>query len=127
MNKKPLSERDICTKYITPAIISAHWDIQKQIFRGNPEFILTKYVYIFFKFPNFLEAGVNSMTGTAGQQRVPKQYVFNSPLPPIKEQKRIVAKVDQLMELCEELAKGLKSKINIEEKLGSSLLSKTTN
>jgi type I restriction enzyme R subunit len=31
MNKKALSERDICTKYITPAIAKAGWDIIKQI------------------------------------------------------------------------------------------------
>ena len=29
--KKQLSERDICTKYITPALQSAGWDIDKQI------------------------------------------------------------------------------------------------
>ena len=31
MNKKDLSERDICTKFITPAIIEAGWDVQSQI------------------------------------------------------------------------------------------------
>jgi type I restriction enzyme R subunit len=31
MNKKDLSERDICTKFITPAIQSAGWDVKKQI------------------------------------------------------------------------------------------------
>lgn len=31
MNKKTLSERDICTKFITPAIKAAGWDIKKQI------------------------------------------------------------------------------------------------
>jgi len=31
MYKKELSERDICTKYITPALKNAGWDIQKQI------------------------------------------------------------------------------------------------
>ncbi len=31
MNKKDLSERDICTKYITPALIQSGWDLQKQI------------------------------------------------------------------------------------------------
>jgi Type I site-specific restriction-modification system, R (restriction) subunit and related helicases len=31
MNKKNLSERDICTKYITPAIYKAGWDIEKQV------------------------------------------------------------------------------------------------
>ncbi|PKN34561.1 MAG: restriction endonuclease [Deltaproteobacteria bacterium HGW-Deltaproteobacteria-19] len=31
MNKKDLSERDICTKFITPAITKAGWDVHSQI------------------------------------------------------------------------------------------------
>ena len=31
MNKKSLSERDICTKFITPALVAAGWDVQTQI------------------------------------------------------------------------------------------------
>ncbi|WP_299089777.1 EcoAI/FtnUII family type I restriction enzme subunit R [uncultured Metabacillus sp.] len=31
MNKRELSERDICSKYITPALTEAGWDLQKQI------------------------------------------------------------------------------------------------
>lgn len=31
MSKKHLSERDICTKFITPAIVKAGWDIQTQV------------------------------------------------------------------------------------------------
>ncbi len=31
MDKKSLSERDICTKFITPAVARAGWDIQTQI------------------------------------------------------------------------------------------------
>lgn len=31
MNKKSLSERDICTKFITPSLIAAGWDINTQI------------------------------------------------------------------------------------------------
>jgi type I restriction enzyme R subunit len=31
MNKKTLSERDICTKFITPALEKAGWDVQSQI------------------------------------------------------------------------------------------------
>ena len=38
MNKKELSERDICTKFITPAIEKAGWDITTQI---REEFPLT--------------------------------------------------------------------------------------
>ncbi|HEY0874184.1 MAG TPA: DEAD/DEAH box helicase family protein [Vicinamibacterales bacterium] len=31
MNKKQLSERDICTKFITPALAQAGWDVQLQV------------------------------------------------------------------------------------------------
>ena len=31
IDKKTLSERDICTKFITPALINSGWDIDKQI------------------------------------------------------------------------------------------------
>ena len=39
MDKKSLSERDICTKYITPALQEAGWDIDTQI---REEYSLTK-------------------------------------------------------------------------------------
>jgi type I restriction enzyme, R subunit len=39
MNKKELSERDICSKFITPALVQAGWDIATQI---REEFPLTK-------------------------------------------------------------------------------------
>jgi len=31
MDKKSLSERDICTKFITPALQNAGWDLQKKV------------------------------------------------------------------------------------------------
>ncbi len=31
MNKKALSERDICTKFITPALVNAGWDVLTQV------------------------------------------------------------------------------------------------
>lgn len=31
LNKKSLSERDICTKFITPALVHAGWDVALQV------------------------------------------------------------------------------------------------
>lgn len=39
MDKKQLSERDICSKFITPALQQAGWDMITQI---REEFVLTK-------------------------------------------------------------------------------------
>lgn len=39
LDKKTLSERDICTRFITPALESAGWDIQVQV---REEVTLTK-------------------------------------------------------------------------------------
>lgn len=63
------------------------------------------FLLIFLKSPYFIETGIPKMTGTAGQKRVPTEYFAYSPfpLPPLAEQHRIVAKVDELMALCDRL------------------------
>ena len=71
----------------------------------RPLFVDPRYVVLFLKCPYFIEAGIPKMTGTAGQKRVPAEYFANSPfpLPPLFEQRRIVARVDELMALCDRL------------------------
>ena len=71
----------------------------------RPLFVDPDYILIFLKCSHFIEAGISKMTGTAGQKRVPTEYFASSsfPLPPLAEQHRIVAKVDELMALCERL------------------------
>lgn len=67
--------------------------------------ILKKYILWFVKTDYFISNGVKSFTGTAGQQRIHKDYLKNClfPLPPIAEQKRIVAKIEELLPLCNKL------------------------
>jgi len=71
----------------------------------RPVLVDPDYVLIFLKSPHFIASGVPLMTGTAGQKRVATEYFANSPfpLPPVAEQHRIVAKVDELMALCDRL------------------------
>ncbi len=71
----------------------------------RPILVLPRYVLLFLKSPYFVEGGIPKMTGTAGQKRVPLDYFAAAPfpLPPLAEQHRIVAKVDELMALCDQL------------------------
>jgi type I restriction enzyme S subunit len=71
----------------------------------RPIFVVADYVLIFLRSPHFIETGISKMTGTAGQKRVSKDYFAFTPfpLPPLAEQERIVARVNELMALCAKL------------------------
>lgn len=87
-----------------------------------------RYVLAYLKSPHFLQVGETRMTGTAGQKRLPKEFVESNPfpLPPLAEQHRIVAKVDELMALCDRLEAGHTDAVDAHEKLVSHLLATLT-
>ncbi len=86
------------------------------VFRPLPG-IEPAFIYIFLRSPYFKTLGESLMTGTAGQKRLPTEYFATRPLPlpPLGEQKRIVAKVDQLMAFVDKLEEQQLKKTKIAE------------
>ena len=62
--------------------------------------ILAQYLLAYIKSDYFIENGKQTFTGAVGQQRIGKEYVENAyfPLPPIKEQERIVQQISAVFE-----------------------------
>lgn len=81
--------------------------MELHVFRDTFNAICPEYLLAYFKNPKYIDAGIPKMTGSAGQKRVPTDFFAQNPfpLPPLAEQRRIVAKIDQLMTRCDELEK----------------------
>ena len=80
-----------------------------------------KYILYFHATPYFMNDAVYK--GTAGQQRIMSDYVLNKPfpLPPLAEQRRIVAKIEELMPLVERYGKAQQALDQLNESLPSRL------
>ena len=84
MDKKLLSERDICTKFITPAVVAAGWDAMTQIreeypiTRGQPK----RADYLLFYRPNISLARIEAKDNSHSvglQQRLEYAETLNIP------------------------------------------------
>ena len=71
--------------------------------------ILAQYLLAYIKSDYFVENGKQTFTGAVGQQRIGKEYVENAyfPLPPIKEQERIVQQISAVFEYLNMISESL--------------------
>ena len=92
----------------------------------RPLYVTAEYIVVFLKSPYFINTGISRMTGTAGQKRVPRDYFTSSPfpLPPLAEQHRIVAKVDELMALCDRLEEARTTREDTRDRLTKASLAR---
>lgn len=124
------SEGDVGLAKITPCFENGKSTVFRNLTGGigsgttelhivRPLFVDQDYILLFLKSPHFIETGIPMMTGTAGQKRVPTEYFAHSPfpLPPLAEQHRIVAKVDELMALCDQLDAARKTREETRDRL----------
>ncbi|VVO83991.1 restriction endonuclease subunit S [Pseudomonas fluorescens] len=95
---------------------------QAIVFFGLIGPMLPQYVFTFLKEGSFLRN--IALIGTAGQDNisVTKSKNIAIPIPPIAEQYRIVAKIDQLMVLCDQLKSRLTQARQLNEQLAITLV-----
>lgn len=108
-------ENDVLFAKITPCMQNGKHVIARNLIDrigfGTTEFhvlrsgdeILPEWVYYFIRQPHFLHEATAYFTGAVGQQRVPENFLSNYiiPLPPLEEQKRLAAKLQELMQEVE--------------------------
>jgi type I restriction enzyme, S subunit len=105
-------EGDVLFARITPCMENGKAAIARDLINGlgcgTTEFhvlrplggILPEYIYRYLRQESFRLAAAANMAGTAGQLRVPTDYIksVELPLAPLAEQRRIVAKIEALFE-----------------------------
>ena len=102
-------ENDVLFAKITPCMENGKAAIARNLRNGlgfgSTEFhvlrpsarVLAEWVFALVRQPSFRSAAEANFTGTAGQKRVPSDFIkrFPIPVPPLKDQKRIVKLLDQ--------------------------------
>lgn len=123
-------DRDVLLAKITPCFENGKAGIaaglKNGIGFGSTEFyvlrasdkILPEFVYQIVKRQAFREEGAENMAGTAGQQRVRRDFIENLeiPLPPLEEQRRIVTEIEgyqKVLDGARQILAGYKPKLEV--------------
>ncbi len=102
-------DNDVLLAKITPCFENGKLGIAKKLINGigfgsseflvfrSKENLFPEYLYYFLSRASFRENGTRFMTGAVGHKRIPLDFIenINIPLPPLEEQKGIVAILDE--------------------------------
>ena len=106
------ADGDVLLAKITPCFENGKLGVARGLTNGvgfgSSEYIVLRpaptldneFLYYYLARPTFLEEGARTMTGAVGHKRVAKEFVESCliPLPPLPEQRRIVAILDETFE-----------------------------
>ncbi len=84
------------------------------------EFLNTEYLTLVINSPygvKYAKGNISSKGGSAGNFNLGRIRSFLIPLPPLAEQERIIQKVEELMQYCNELEASIKQSETLNEKL----------
>ncbi|PRX08599.1 UNVERIFIED_ORG: hypothetical protein BCL66_110135 [Martelella mediterranea] len=116
MNKRSLTERDICKKFILPAVKQAGRDMMLQVL--EEDFFTKRRITMSGK---LVARGVNPSVTSVSRSAI---LGLPFPLPPLAEIHRIVTRVGKLMALCDQSENSLTSVEGTRTKLFEALLAK---
>ena len=108
---RQFQDGDVIFAKITPSMengkVAVASGLHNGIGYGSTEFhvlrsygaVLPEYLWRFLRQPSFRTNARRVMTGAVGQQRVPAEYIrrHRLPLPPLREQQRIVEKIQAVL------------------------------
>lgn len=131
-----MEEGDVLFAKITPCMQNGKHAIVREtlsgIAFGSTEFHVLRpseevhpvWIHQFLLQPRFLKEAERNFTGTAGQQRVPKDFLINTkiPCPPIDEQRAIVADLEREMAATERARAAARERLALAEALPGAIL-----
>ena len=131
-----IADGDVIFAKITPCMENGKCAIASNLINGigcgSTEFyvlrsggaILPQYLYRFLRQQSYRDFASQNMTGVVGQRRVPRQFMQESciPLPPLNEQQRIVAKIEELTDRTRKAREALEDVPQLIEQFRRSVL-----
>ena len=130
------AENDVLFAKITPCMQNGKHAIARNLIDGigfgSTEFhvlrpadqIIPEWVHFYIRQPIVLRDATKHFTGAVGQQRVPEYFLTNLsiPLPPLPEQRRIAAILNEQMTEAEKLRESVEDQLDAIKFLPASLL-----